>query len=83
MQTVALEKLINRKTQLEAKIKLIEARNKENNRKEDTRRKILAGAFVLHKHEQEGLMEKLIQELDAFLFKPADRALFGLEPRGD
>ena len=82
MTSLVLEKLLKQKLKLESKIKLMESRGKEKQRKEDTRRKILAGAFVLHKHEQEGVMGKLIQELDQFLFKPADRVLFGLEPRG-
>lgn len=79
---MALEKLRKQKLELEAKIKLMEAQNNEKQRKEDTRRKILAGAFILNKYEQEGGMEGLIKELDQFLFKPADRALFGLQPRG-
>lgn len=82
MTNMALEKLLKQKLQLDSKIKLVEAKNKRKQRNDDTRRKILAGAFVLHKHEQEDIMESLIQELDKFLFKPADRALFGLQPRG-
>ena len=82
MTSLVLEKLLKQKLKLESQIKLMESRGKEKQRKEDTRRKILAGAFVLHKHEQEGVMESFVKELDQFLFKPADRVLFGLEPRG-
>ena len=57
MTSLVLEKLLKQKLKLESKIKLMESRGKEKQRKEDTRRKILAGAFVLHKHEQEGMME--------------------------
>ena len=78
---MALEKLRKQKLELEGKIKLMEAQNNEKQRKEDTRRKILAGAFVLNKYEQEGSMQIFITELDHFLFKPGDRALFGLQPR--
>jgi hypothetical protein len=50
-------------------------------RKNDTRRKILAGAAVLdeaeHKEEFKAALHKLLAK---FLTRPEDRALFGLPP---
>jgi len=83
MTNLSLEKLIKQKQQLESKIKLMESRQSDRLRKEDTRRKILAGAFVLNKYTEAGSMGELTHELDQFLFKPADRALFGLQPRSE
>ena len=51
-------------------------------RKRDTRRKILAGAWVLDRAAQDPASARhLKQDLDAFLTKPQDRALFDLAPR--
>lgn len=48
-------------------------------RKEDTRRKILAGAWVLHQLERgEMPREGVMAALDRFLVRPEDRALFDL-----
>ena len=53
-------------------------------RKLDTRRKILAGAWVLHRIDQnpdDRLRLMLMQGLDEFLERDNDRDLFGLHPK--
>lgn len=47
-------------------------------RKNDTRKKILVGAYILDKYKKEGTTEILKAELDAFLTRKQDRVLFGL-----
>jgi hypothetical protein len=80
MATV-LSKLLEQKAQLDARIKSLEAKEIVRKKKEDTRRKILAGAYALHEAEKNDTYASLVQQLDAFLFRPADRKLFGLQPR--
>jgi large subunit ribosomal protein L7/L12 len=78
---LTLDALIKKKEQLEARIQNIKAREAMQQRKDETRRKILVGSYILDKHQKAGSLEKLFSELDKFLFKPYDRELFGLEPR--
>lgn len=69
--------------QLNEQIKAAERRQKDKDRKTDTRRKILAGAFMLHHCEtnaQSDLSRKLLSLLDEYLIKDIDRALFDLAP---
>lgn len=71
---------------------LLEARDRLNNRirrrrrrgereegKRLTRRKILLGAWLLHRHGDD-LPVEIVRELDRFLTRDRDRALFGLSP---
>jgi hypothetical protein len=52
-------------------------------RKEDTRRKILLGAWVLARIERGELSRESLQSaLDGYLTRPEDRALFALPLRG-
>ena len=63
--------------------RIVRLRNQESakQRKLDTRRKILAGAWVLHRAGQDpAAQQHLIQGLDGFLVHPRDRELFGLAP---
>ena len=51
-------------------------------RKRDTRRKILAEACVLDRAGKDQVSARQLKEnLDAFLTKPQDQALFDLQPR--
>ena len=73
-QKAELEK---RKKQLENRIKALEAKQTTQERKDDTRRKILAGAIVLHHATLKPDFQKwLAGELNRALEKPHDRALF-------
>ena len=73
-----LEKLKQLKTQKQA----IEARErtkkKEQERKDDTRRKILLGSYLIKKMQNEANREKLLDELNEYLTENRDRQLFGL-----
>ena len=75
----ALEKLKHQKKILEARIHQVEARGKMQLRKEDTRRKILMGAFMMEKLKTEGGLDALYLEMDGFLTRNSDRKLFGLK----
>ena len=71
------EELLKKKQQLENRIKALEARQNLQERKDDTCRKILAGAIVLHHAKLNPDFKKwLSSELDRALAKPHDRALF-------
>lgn len=76
-----LDSLTRKKAQLEARIQALKAKEATQSRKDETRRKILIGSYVLEKHLKSNSFDKLLAELDQFLFKANDRLLFGLEPR--
>ena len=78
MNNPTLEKLVNRKERLEARVKLIKYRTLNQERKNDARRKILAGAYILHKCQSNNTLTAFIQELNQFLTRDADKALFKL-----
>lgn len=72
--------------QLKAQKKLKENRErqkaKEQERKDNTRRKILLGAFYLHKMEtDEQFRQNVLSRLDEYLKADRDRKLFGLPER--
>ena len=73
-----LEKLIQLKAQKQA----IEARErtkqKEQQRKDDTRRKILLGSYLIKKMQNEANKEKILAELNEYLTENRDRQLFDL-----
>lgn len=65
-----------RKAKIEARQRAAESKKK---RAEDTRRKILAGALVLELiEEKEETKRRFMEQLDKFLTREDDRALFGL-----
>lgn len=79
------ERLIKQKEkakQIEARIQAIEAREKarqkEQDRKDDTRRKILAGSFLLKQMEDEAKKTKILADLNEYLTEDRDRKLFDL-----
>lgn len=73
-----IEKLKRQKQILEARIQKAESLQKERDRKADTRRKILLGAYFLDKLRKAGTLEAIKPELDSFLTRDNDRKLFGL-----
>jgi vacuolar-type H+-ATPase subunit I/STV1 len=81
MSNVNLEELRKKQSQIEARIQMLKAKTDNQKRKEDTRRKILAGSYILDKYEKSAGYERLVNELEKFLFKKHDRELFGLPPR--
>ena len=68
--------------QLKAQKQAVEAREKkkisEQQRKDDTRRKILLGSYLLKKMENEQDKEKILAELNEYLTEDRDRKLFNL-----
>lgn len=75
-----IEKLKLQQQKLSAQIQKEESRTKTKERKADTRRKILIGAYFLDKLKAEGTFEAIKKELNDFLKRSSDRALFGLPP---
>jgi hypothetical protein len=73
-----IEKLKRQKEIIEARLQKAEARLKQSERKQDTRRKVLLGAYLLEKIKNEGTLESIKKELDSFLTRNSDRKLFGL-----
>ena len=79
-----VDKLKAQRDKLNARIQAVEAREKTAERKRDTRRKVLVGAYGLEKAAStENGMTELIKKLDGYLTRDADRALFGLSPKSD
>ena len=75
---VTLDKLKTQREQLNARIQKLEAAGKARGKKQDTRRKILVGAYMLDKATREGTLESLKNALDDFLIRKSDRTLFDL-----
>ena len=82
MATSKLDKLNEKRAQLNAQIQAIKQKENQQKRKEDTKRKILIGGVVI-KMLNSGEMpeDRLRQILDTHLVKDSDRALFDLQPR--
>ena len=78
-----LQTLTEKRARLDAQIKDIQARERQKERKEDTRRKIIVGALVLtHMKKNKGgqLARKVEALINEYVVKDKDRALFGLAP---
>ena len=64
--------------QLKAKVTKLEAMERNQAKKIDTRRKILAGSYLINQYIDNP--EGLAKLLDSFLVRDNDRDLFGLKP---
>ena len=77
-----IEAQLEKLKQLKAQKQAIEARErtkqKEQQRKDDTRRKILLGSYLIKKMQNEANKEKILAELNEYLTEDRDRQLFGL-----
>lgn len=77
-----IEKQLEKLNQLKAQKQAIEAREKkkisEQQRKDDTRRKILLGSYLLKKMEDETEKTKILDNLNTYLIEDRDRKLFNL-----
>ena len=75
--------LRSRRAQIDEELARLEAKAKKEERKNDTRRKILIGAVILQemgdKPEFDALVHTLLKQR---LTRPNDRALFGLQTIG-
>ena len=83
--TARLELLRRKRDQLDAQLRALEARNKQAERKADTRRKVIAGALAL-----EHFAKNPGTEFGAIMFRlldqytrPEDRWLFDFLPQRD
>ena len=79
-----IAELEKKKEQLANRIGRLRNMESAKQRKLDTRRKILAGAWILHRIDQDTddrLRLMLMQGLDDFLEHPRDRELFDLPPK--
>ncbi|WP_286597464.1 hypothetical protein, partial [Thiopseudomonas alkaliphila] len=77
-----IEAQLEKLKQLKAQKQAIEARErtkkKEQERKDDTRRKILLGSYLIKKMQaNEANKEKILAELNAYLTENRDRPLYG------
>lgn len=77
-----LAKLEEQRARINAEIQRVRAREQQQKRKEETRRKVLVGAWILRKIESgEWPEQRLLEGLDSYLERNHDRALFGLPAR--
>ena len=74
-----LEKLKQLKAQKQAIEARQRAKQKEQDRKDDTRRKILLGSYLIKKMESnEANKQKILADLNEYLTEDRDRKLFNL-----
>lgn len=78
-----VESLRQKRAQIEAQLQAAEARQKEEQRKADTRRKVIAGALALEhmeKNKDSEFSRVLGRLLDEYVTRPGDRRLFPYLP---
>ena len=74
-----LDELLKKREQLNAQIQKERNKHTQQQRKEDTRRKILLGALMIEMMKKGELDEKkVLKRLSGFLTKDIDRKLFNL-----
>lgn len=77
-----LTKLLAKKARIERQLKALEMQKRKQKRREDTRRKIIAGALALeHAQLDTDFAAILGKLLNRYVTRPEDRALFGLPER--
>lgn len=77
------QKLLDKKRQIEAQLRALDARQRSQERKHDTRRKIIAGALALeHAGYDEAFAATLFRLIYRHVRRDQDRRLFGLDPLG-
>ncbi len=76
----SVERLKEQRDKLTARIRRKENREKKSNKKADTKRKILLGAYLQRRMERDPTEKKrVMKELDGFLERKSDREAFGFE----
>lgn len=78
MKITTIEKLKKQRALLDARIQAIQSRHKVSERKKDTRRKILVGAYYLEKAHQNNEWNEVKKLMDTYLTRNIDRVLFDL-----
>ncbi|TWB34328.1 hypothetical protein [Nitrospirillum pindoramense] len=74
-----LEELRKKREELDARIQAVSTRQKNEQRKADTRRKVIAGALALEhleKNSESDFAKQLVRLLDEYVIRPHDRELF-------
>ena len=80
--TERLRKLEEAQARIAAEIQRVKGRAAQEARKRDTHRKILAGAMTLDRVARGEVSEqRFLEDMDRFLEKDRDRAVFELPPR--
>lgn len=83
MSMTRLEKLIQKRKQIDAQIQQANAIERTKRRKEDTRRKIIVGALAIENmelHPDGAFTRELQRVLNEHVTRPKDRELIGLPP---
>lgn len=73
-----IESLKQKQAQLQSQIEILEAAEKNRERKRETRRKILIGAYYLDQARDKDQMADLQCAMDTYLKRNTDRVLFDL-----
>ena len=73
-----VDKLREQRGKLNARIQKLEAGEKSRERKRETRRKILVGAYYLDKAKEDGKLDAVDKLMDGYLNRKSDRVLFDL-----
>lgn len=72
------ENIIRLKSQKQAALAREKSKQKAQERKDETRRKILLGSFLLKEMEDEAQKQKILAGLNQYLTEERDRKLFDL-----
>ena len=83
MSTDRIQKLEKKKAQIDAQLKAARARDKAQKRKDDTRRKIIAGALALEhaeKNPDSEFTRTILRLIQHSVTTARDRDLFDLDP---
>ena len=75
-----LKRLMEQREKLDNRIQVAEARIKNSERKKETRKKILIGAYYLDMAVKKNGMGEIKEIMDKYLTRDSDRELFELEP---
>src|SRR5262245_11087737 len=78
-----LQKLLDKKAQLDAQIRALEARTRTQERKNDTRRKVIWGALLMtdmERHPDSPSSQRFQKLADEYVMRAGDRVLLGLPP---
>ena len=78
-----LDALKKKNAQIKAQIQKLEASEKTQERKRDTRRKILVGAYFIDQANETKTFAEIVKIMDGYLKRNSDRVLFDLEPIED
>ena len=75
-----IEAEVDKIEKAKARVARLMAKKRESTRKQDTRRKILAGSMLLERIDSDERIKAWFErEIDAFLTRDSDRKLFGLD----